>query len=67
MISPIKYKVDWGSMRQQKKMHMNKDNIRKNSEISDHEYKVKDTFMIADNDAFKYETPYKVLFDITQC
>ena len=48
-------------------MQVNKDNIRKNSKIAYHDYKVGDKVMIVNNSAFKYETPYNGQFEITQC
>ena len=48
-------------------MQINKDNIRKNIKIVDHKYKVGDKFMLNNHVAYKYETPYKVPFVITQC
>ena len=40
MILPIKHKVDWELIRQQKQMQINKDNIHKNNKRVDHDYKV---------------------------
>ena len=51
MIIPIKHKVDWGLIRQQRKMKINKDNILKNSKIVDHDYKVGDEVILTYNDA----------------
>ena len=48
-------------------MQINKDNIRKNNKTFDHDYKVGDKVMLANNAAYKYETPYKWTFVITQC
>ena len=48
-------------------MQINKDNIRKNRNQVDHDYKVGDKFMINNNTAYKYETPYKGPFLIKQC
>ena len=36
MILPIKHKLDWELIRQQKQAQINKDNIRKNIKIFDH-------------------------------
>ena len=38
-------------------MQINKDNIRKNNKTFDHDYKVGDKVMLANNAAYKYETP----------
>ena len=59
---PIKHTLDWVLLHWQKQAQIKKDNIRKNSKIVDHHYKVGDKFMITDNAAFKYETPYNVQF-----
>ena len=67
MILPIQYKVDWELIRQQKYMQSNRYHIRENSKIVDHYYKVGDKVMLNNNDAYKYETPYKGPFMITQC
>ena len=48
-------------------MQINKDNIRKNNKRVDHYYKVGDKAMLTNNAAYKYETPYKGPFVITQC
>ena len=45
---------------------MNKYNIRKNNKTVDHDYKVRDNIMLNNYAAYKYETPYKDLFAITQ-
>ena len=51
MIIPIKHKVDWGLIPQQRKTQINKENIRKNSKIVDHDYKLGDKFVITNNAA----------------
>ena len=38
-------------------MQINKDNIGKNNKRVDHDYKVEDKVMLANNAACKYETP----------
>ena len=45
-------------MIQIKQIQINKDNIHKNIKILYHKYKVGDKFMIDNNAAYKYETPY---------
>ena len=67
MILLIKHKVDWGLVRQQNQMQINKNNIRKNRKRIDHNYKVGNKFMLTNNYAYKYETPYNVPVLITQC
>ena len=48
-------------------MQINKHNIPKNNKIVDHDYKVRDKVMLANNALYKYEAPYKIPFVITQC
>ena len=48
-------------------MKINKENIQENIKRFDHDYKVKDKVMLDNNDAFKYDTPYKGPFQINQC
>ena len=48
-------------------MQINKYNIHNNGKIVDQDYKVGDKVKLNNNSAFKYETPYKGLFEITQC
>ena len=48
-------------------MQINKENIRKKSIIVDHDFKVGDKVMLNNHAAYKYETPYKGAFAITQC
>ena len=67
MIIPIKHKVDWELICQKNQTQINKDNIRKNRNRVDHDYKVRDKVMITNHTAYKYETLYKVPFVITQC
>ena len=43
-------------------MQINKDNIRKNRNRVDHDYKVVDKVMINNYAAYRYETPYKIPF-----
>ena len=67
MILPIKHEVDWGSIRQQNQMHINKDNIKKNRHRVEHDYKVIDNTILTKHTAYKYEMPYTCPFVITQC
>ena len=48
-------------------MQVNKDNFHKNGKIVDHNYNVKNKIMQKNHSAYKYETPYKGSFFITQC
>ena len=48
-------------------MKINKDNIRKNSQRVDPDYKVRYKVMLDYNDECKYKIPYKGPFVIKQC
>ena len=67
IILPIKHKVDWELIRQQKQTQINKDNTPENNKRVDHDYMVRETFVINNHSAYKHETPYKGTFLITQC
>ena len=54
-------------IRQQNQAQINKDNIRENRHIVDYDFKVRDDVMLTNQTAYKYETPYKGPFLITQC
>ena len=67
LILPIKHRVDWELIRQRKHTQINIDNARKNKHRVDYDYKVKDKFIITNHTEYKYETPCKGPFLITQC
>ena len=67
IILPIKHRVDWELIRQQKQTQINRDNARENKYRLDYDYKVGDKVMVTDHTAYKYETIYKSHFMITQC
>ena len=67
MILPIKYRLDWGLIRQQKLTQIYKDNVQKYMHRVDHDYKVGEKVMFAKYNTYKYETPYNGPFVITQC
>ena len=48
-------------------MQINRDNTRKKEHIVEYDYKVIDKFMLTNHTVYKYETPYKDPFVITQC
>ena len=48
-------------------MQINKYNICKNNKTVDRDYIVGDKVMLANNAAYKYETPYRGPLVITQC
>ena len=59
--------MDWELIRQKKQTQIHRDNIRENTHIFDYDYKSGDKVMLTNHTAYKYETPYKGLFMITQC
>ena len=67
MILLVKYRVDWGLIRQQKQTQINRDNARKNKHRVDYDYKVGDKVMLTNHNTYKNETPYKGPFVVTQC
>ena len=67
IILPIKHRVGWELIRHQKQTQINIDNACKNKHTDDYEYKVRDKVMLTNRTAYKYETPYKGPFVITQC
>ena len=58
--------MDCEILRQQKQTQINKDTIRENNEIVDHDHKFGDKFMLTNNTAYKCETLYNNTFFITQ-
>ena len=67
MILPIKHRVDWELIRQQKKTQINRDNTRENKNRVDYDYKVVDDVMLAKQTAYNSGTPYTSQFLITLC
>ena len=67
MILPIKHKLYWKLIRQWKQRQVNKNNIRKNIERVDHEYKVRDKVIFNNHASYKYEIPYMGQLGIMQC
>ena len=67
MIIPIKHRVDWELILQKKQTQINRDNTRDNKHRVDYGYKVGNKFMLTKHTAYKFETPYKGPFVITQC
>ena len=67
MILPIKHTVDQELIRQKKQTQFNRDNAHENKHRADYGYKVRDKVMLTNHIAYKYETPYKGPFVITQC
>ena len=62
----IKHTVVWELMCKRNQAQNNLYNICKNSEIVYVINKFQDKLMLNNNTAFKYETPYKGTFEITQ-
>ena len=67
MILPIKHRVDWELRRKKKQTQINRYNTLENKHRVDYDYKVMDKVMLINHTAYKYETPYKGHFMITQC
>ena len=67
MILLTKQTADWTLIRQKNQTQMNKYNICKNNKRVDHAYIVVIKVILDTNAAYKYETPYKEPFLITQC
>ena len=67
MILLIKHTVDWKLIRQWKKTQVNRDNTQENKHKVDCDYKVGDKVVLTNHTAYKYETPYKGPFFMTQC
>ena len=65
IILPIKYTVDWELIHQWKQIKINKNSIRKNSKIVERNYKVRNKVILNNNDVLRYETPYKVPFELS--
>ena len=59
MIIQINHILDWRYMRHLKQVQIEKDLIRKNSNIIDHHYRVGYQVIIQSKRAFKYETPFR--------
>ena len=66
-IHPIKHRVNWEFIRQQKQTQINKDKTHDNKYRVDYDYKVGDKVMLTNHTSYKYETPCKVPFVTTQC
>ena len=67
MILPIKHKMDYVLIHQKNQVQINKYDIRKNRHIVDYDYTVGYNIMLNNHTEYKYETPYKVKFVLTQC
>ena len=66
MILPINHIADWKYMNQRKQVQMEKYLIRENSTRIDYDYRVRDRVMARKHEAFKYETPFRVTYEIFQ-
>ena len=67
IILPIKHRMDCKLICHRKQMQINIDKTRENKHIFDYGYKVRYKLMSANHTVYKYETPYKFSFVITQC
>ena len=67
MVIPIDHRVDWELIRQQKQTQINRYNTQENKHIVDYDYKVRDNEILTNHTTYKYETPHKGPFVITQC
>ena len=67
MTLPIKHRVYWDLIRQQKQAQINRYNTRKNRHRVDYYYKVGYNAMHTKHTAYKYETPYVGPFVIKRC
>ena len=65
MIVPIKHRVDWELIFQQKQTQINRDNTQDYRNKVDYYYKFRDKIILTNNTAYKYETPYKCPLVIT--
>ena len=54
MIFPIKHKVGWGLIHQQKQTQINIDHIRKNRNRVDHYYNIGDKVMLNNHTTYEY-------------
>ena len=54
IIIPIKHRVDWELIRQQKQTQINRDNACENKHKFDYDYKVGDKVMLTDHTTYKY-------------
>ena len=59
--------MDWELIRYRKQAQINRDNTQDNKHRVDYDYKVGDKFILTNHTAYKYDTPYKGPFVITQC
>ena len=60
MILRINHVAYWRYIHQHKQAQIEKYTIRENSTRIDHNYRVGNKFMIRNNSAYKYKTPFKV-------
>ena len=63
MILPINHLADWRYIRQHKQTQIDNYVIWENTTRIDHDYRVGDKILIKDRSAYKYETPFKGLYE----
>ena len=62
----IKHRVDWELIRQKNQTQINSDNTSENKHRVDYDYKFGDKVILNNHIVYKYDTPYKGYFLITQ-
>ena len=66
MILPMKHVADWRYIRQRKKAKIEKDVIRKNSNLIEYDHRFLDQLLLINIAAYKYETPFIGPYKIVQ-
>ena len=66
MILPSNHIANWRLIRHRKQAQIDKDVIRENSTIVEHDYIIGDWVMVREKEDFTYETPFKGLYEIVQ-
>ena len=66
MILPITHISDWKAIRLQIYTLIDNNNKQDNRIQLDHDHRSSDQFLIINEQAFKYKTPYKGLYTIVQ-
>ena len=64
MILPRNHVANWRYICQRKQAQIEKDVIREKSTRIKYDYRVGDKFMLKNKAAYKYETPFRVLYEI---
>ena len=64
MILPINHIADWRYIRQRKHAQIDKDVIRENTTIIDHNYRVGDKVMTLTQSEYKYKTLFRGMYEV---